>query len=273
MASRIRKGWLKVIVSKMNIKSKILFIMGLAGMVFLTSLSAQAEENVNYQTLYSETKDVNLYNKGNSIYIKDRDTDKLLFMATPCYETVYTTERLNLREVPSIGNGVVCTLPDNSKLLKVGNTKIGWDIIQIDGVNYFMWDEYLSEKPDESFEVVDVATIDPYVSKPDTGSQSEASQSYNASGTTYLGVYRLTAYCNCSACCGQWAGGATASGTYPIAGRTVAADLPFGTQLLINGNVYTVEDRGVSGNHIDIYFNSHSEALAFGTQYAEVYIP
>ena len=49
------------------------------------------------------------------------------------------------------------------------------------------------------------------------------------------------------------------------------AGVPFGTQLLINGNVYTVEDLGTPYGHVDIYFNSHSEALAFGLQSAEVY--
>ena len=89
---------------------------------------------------------------------------------------------------------------------------------------------------------------------------------------TYLGKFKLTAYCPCSRCCGQWAGGATASGVMPSAGRTVAmAGVPFGTKLLINGHVYTVEDRGTSYGHVDIYFNSHSEALSFGRQYADVY--
>ena len=49
------------------------------------------------------------------------------------------------------------------------------------------------------------------------------------------------------------------------------AGVPFGTQLLINGNVYTVENLGTPYGHVDIYFNSHSEALAFGLQSAEVY--
>lgn len=86
------------------------------------------------------------------------------------------------------------------------------------------------------------------------------------------GAATITHYCNCSACCGQWAGGGTASGTTPTAGRTVAADLPFGTRLLINGHEYTVEDRGVSGCWVDIYCDSHSEALARGMYQTEVYI-
>ncbi len=89
---------------------------------------------------------------------------------------------------------------------------------------------------------------------------------------TYLGNFKLTAYCACSACCGQWAGGATASGTTPTAGKTVAmGGVSFGTKLLINGTVYTVEDRGTPYGHVDIFFDSHSAALSFGRQYADVY--
>ena len=88
----------------------------------------------------------------------------------------------------------------------------------------------------------------------------------------YLGKFKLTAYCNCSRCCGKWAGGATASGVMPSVGRTVAmGGVPFGTKLMIDGNVYTVEDRGTPYGHVDIYHGSHSDALQFGLRYADVY--
>lgn len=105
-------------------------------------------------------------------------------------------------------------------------------------------------------------------------SYNDESGSVESSGSgqgTYLGNFTLTAYCNCAQCCGT-AGNLTASGTVPSAGRTVAmAGVPFGTQLLINGNVYTVEDLGTPYGHVDIFFGSHSEALSFGLQYADVY--
>ena len=102
-------------------------------------------------------------------------------------------------------------------------------------------------------------------------SDSSSVQSSSSGQGTYLGNFTLTAYCNCAQCCGT-AGNLTASGTVPTAGRTVAmAGVPFGTQLLINGNVYTVEDLGTPYGHVDIYFGSHAEALAFGLQTAEVY--
>lgn len=92
-----------------------------------------------------------------------------------------------------------------------------------------------------------------------------------------LGTFKLTAYCNCSKCCGKWAGGATASGVMPTANHTIAVDtnlIPFGTVVMINGNTYVAEDTGsaIKGNKIDIYFDSHQEAMNFGVQYSEVFV-
>lgn len=102
-------------------------------------------------------------------------------------------------------------------------------------------------------------------------SESETEVSSDSSQGTYLGNFTLTGYCNCAQCCGT-AGNATASGTTPTAGHTVAmAGVPFGTQLLINGTVYTVEDLGTPYGHVDIYFDNHADALNFGLQYADVY--
>lgn len=80
----------------------------------------------------------------------------------------------------------------------------------------------------------------------------------------YYGECRITFYCPCSSCCGQWANSPTASGVMPTANHTVASDLPFGTKLEIDNQEYVVEDRGVSGMQIDIYVDSHSEALERG---------
>lgn len=87
------------------------------------------------------------------------------------------------------------------------------------------------------------------------------------------GVYKVTAYCACSKCCG-WSTGITASGAMATANHTIAAPstFSFGTKVLINGQTYTVEDRGgaIQGNRIDVYMNSHSEALAWGVRYLYV---
>lgn len=99
---------------------------------------------------------------------------------------------------------------------------------------------------------------------------------YTSTGYTYgkyLGNFKLTSYCACPICCGVWSGGPTASGAMPIEGRTVAmAGVPFGTKLIIDGFQYTVEDRGTPYGHVDIYKNSHQDALNFGVRYADVYL-
>ena len=79
-----------------------------------------------------------------------------------------------------------------------------------------------------------------------------------------------TAYCGCVQCCGK-SDCITATGTRATEGRTIAADprvIPYGTHVLIDGHEYIVEDCGgaINGNRIDIYFESHADALQFGVQ-------
>ena len=101
------------------------------------------------------------------------------------------------------------------------------------------------------------------------GSSLPRTTSTGASGQ----IYKITAYCSCAKCCGKTTG-ITASGTKATAGRTIAAParFAFGTKLSLNGKVYTVEDRGgaINGNRIDLYVNSHAEALAWGVRYLPV---
>lgn len=90
--------------------------------------------------------------------------------------------------------------------------------------------------------------------------------------TRFLGHFMVTAYCPCAKCCGR-AGASTASGVKPTVGHTVAmGGVPFGTKLMINGVIYTVEDRGTPYGHVDIFMGSHGECLQFGLRYMDVYI-
>lgn len=106
-----------------------------------------------------------------------------------------------------------------------------------------------------------------------SGTTSRTAPSTTASANVNGQVYKITAYCSCAKCCGKTSG-ITAMGTKATAGRTVAASsqFAFGTKLNINGHVYTVEDRGgaIKGNKIDIFVNSHAEALAWGVRYLPV---
>lgn len=73
-----------------------------------------------------------------------------------------------------------------------------------------------------------------------------------------LGKYEITTYCDCSLCCGQWSGETTDLNTMPVEGRTVsAADIPVGTRILINGNIYVVEDDNAEPGQIKVYVNEH----------------
>ncbi|KPK45357.1 MAG: hypothetical protein AMJ65_00100 [Phycisphaerae bacterium SG8_4] len=92
---------------------------------------------------------------------------------------------------------------------------------------------------------------------------------------------RVTAYCPCSKCCGSYSDGVTASGHRISQGdRFVAADkrYPFGTEMVIPGykNSQAVEvlDRGgaIRGNRLDVFFNSHQEALEWGVRHLDVKI-
>jgi len=88
-----------------------------------------------------------------------------------------------------------------------------------------------------------------------------------------MGIWKLTAYCPCEKCNGRGRAWKTASGAPMVVGRTVAVGgLPFGTELMINGQTYVVEDRGVHGHHVDILHESHAAANRFGVKRAEVFI-
>lgn len=101
-----------------------------------------------------------------------------------------------------------------------------------------------------------------------------------------LGVFRLTAYCSCHKCCGKWAENRPldsngkeivygASGNRLYSYYSIAVDpsvIPYGSIVLINGYEYEAMDTGVTGNCIDVYFDSHEEACQFGEQYKEVFL-
>ena len=97
-------------------------------------------------------------------------------------------------------------------------------------------------------------------------------------GMEYLGEYTITAYCPCEKCTGKVdPDGITASGKKASPNHTIAAptEFEFGTKLYIDGITYEVEDRGgaITGKRLDIYFDTHEEALAFPMGTYDVYRP
>lgn len=146
-----------------------------------------------------------------------------------------------------------------------------------------------------------------YFTVPEGGSLAPTETPEQEQERKYLGEFTLTAYCACPKCCGKWSNEqnpTTASGTRAEAGRTVAADwatLGEGSEILIGGvadcleteealcwtrsgarelSLFSgvVEDKPANfiverydGRIIDVFFDSHEEALAFGKRRCDVW--
>lgn len=92
-----------------------------------------------------------------------------------------------------------------------------------------------------------------------------------------LGNFRITHYCACSICCGPWRNGITSTGVTATTNHTIAVDptqIPYGSKVVINGQVYVAEDCGgaIKNNCIDIYVASHEEGESKGVFYTDVYL-
>lgn len=202
---------------------------------------------------------------------------------------LYTKENVNVRVAPNLDADIKTILPKNSAVIKVELDENLWQIIRISGDDvsgeYYVYKEFLSETPiieetnsgDTSGEQIqeieepkqEVETKTVSTSKQNNNNNNKIEENGD-NNDNFLGYFTITYYCPCTKCCGKYANGITASGKTATAGRTIAASsqYKFGTQMSINGHVYTVEDRGgaIKGNKIDIYVDSHSEALKLGKQ-------
>ena len=92
-----------------------------------------------------------------------------------------------------------------------------------------------------------------------------------------LGVFKITHYCPCSICCGPYANGITSTGVTATTNHTIAVDpsqIPYGSKVVINGQVYVAEDCGgaIKTNCIDIYVATHEEGESKGVYYTDVYL-
>ncbi|MHC4498362.1 MAG: 3D domain-containing protein [Planctomycetota bacterium] len=92
---------------------------------------------------------------------------------------------------------------------------------------------------------------------------------------------RVTAYCPCEKCCGEYSDGITACGHRIRPGDMFAAAdkrYAFETEMKIPGynNSEPVEvlDRGgaIRGDRLDVFFHSHEEALNWGVKYLLVQV-
>lgn len=133
------------------------------------------------------------------------------------------------------------------------------------------------------------SAILPRVSRPTIGATVSAEVAYLPGLVEAAGAdegwrrvrMRVTAYCPCEKCCGEFADGITASGHKILPGDCfVAADrnFPFGMELIVpdyNANrPVKVLDRGgaITGERLDVFFATHEQALQWGVKYLDVMV-
>ena len=155
---------------------------------------------------------------------------------------MFTDSYVNCRTEPNTESAVITKIKLGAEIQTVGNEQ-GWYKVKLEDGSYgYIYEEYVRD----------------------------------TNPLEYIGEYKLTYYTDSVRCCGV-AGQKTASGHTPVEGTTIAADpgIPFGTKLYINGNIYTVQDRGsaIKGRVLDVYKDLPDEALLqLGVDYADVYI-
>lgn len=156
--------------------------------------------------------------------------------------------RVTMRSLPDNSSNSIISISAGTDLVVLGAAQNGYTLVQYNGLTGYVLSNSLVDS-------VDITRI---------GSEPV--------------MFTITAYCPCRICCGSYSpevrGGVphTATGTIPEQGRTIAVDpsvIPYGTHVYIDGyGTFTAEDCGgaVLGNHIDMYFDNHEDAILFGTK-------
>lgn len=181
---------------------------------------------------------VKMKNSDNKAEIKSSDKK------TETIDVLYVNEDVKLREKPSTSADVIKIVKQGAKANVYGKEKNGFYRVKVGNQLGYIMKSYLASKA-------------PNVTTKKVNSDKK-----------YIGTFKITAYSASSYA-------KTASGTNCKAGRTIAAPsrFAFGTKLMFNNNVYTVEDRGgaIVNNVLDLYVDSESEAIQWGVRYLKVY--
>ena len=156
---------------------------------------------------------------------------------------MWVTDDVNVRTAPGFHGEIVDVLEtgEEVKTLMTVQRERSWTIVETDeGLRAVCADYLTDEEPEPAMHL--------------------------------YGNCRITFYCHCATCNGR-AGAPCASGVMPTVNRTVATgSLPFGTRVMIDGQEYVIEDRGVGDFEMDIFVSSHQEALDRGLYYTDVWI-
>lgn len=303
MKNYFKSSNIKKIIIISSIFTVILGISVLAGNVKLNNVNIKFSNNQEITVLTSKTKVADIL-KENHINLEENETvspaleeditnkksitislanEKPSEIATKIETNInkeqvladYTniTEKIEtvIEKIPfntitkDVSNGSATTRNAIIQYGQEGEKKVSYKVTYKDDVEIFreeLSSEIIKKPVDKIVQIQTKSTIT---------SRGSYSRTTGVSGQS--GVYKVTAYCACMQCCGK-TNGITASGKKATANHTIAAPktFKFGTKVVINGVTYTVEDRGgaIQGNRIDIYMNSHAEALKWGVRYVEV---
>ena len=239
-------------------KSFLLISLLLTLMLSSISVFASEKNKEDYQTEFSVTEvridETKVYN----------EKDDLLFTFEKVDEIVYTTTGLNIRVVPTTNSKRFGVYWEGTAVHRIGISKVGWSVVEIDGNKYFMWDDYLTTEAPEYISTSNSSS---------TSSNSNLTCSCEIAGSStgdYQGQWYITGYTSDPAENGGYS--TDCLGRELIPWYTCASSLPLGTKVYVEGlGTFEVRDRGVSGNHLDICTNSNSESYGI-TGYYNVYI-
>ncbi len=147
--------------------------------------------------------------------------------------------------------------------------------------SYLASSEEESRSLESSYEAASKASREAAEQAYQASVQAQASLAAASGEARYIGRFMITHYCHCQKCCGIWGSNDPNYAAYGSSGMKLTSgysvsvntsQIPYGTRLLINGKEYIAADDGVAGGVIDIYMQTHDQALAGGCYTADVYI-
>lgn len=173
-----------------------LMIAGISPFIVWTSASAE-EPGIDYQTAFIAQQvsitEIDSQDLTSSKWIVKDENNNILFEAPVEYSTQYAATALRVRTTPTIDSEPFDTLYVNDEVTRVGESEVGWAIVEIEGNYYFVWNEYLSDEP------IELPDPEPVVATTKAEATSASTASYSASYFRQMGVinwggYRWTWY-------------------------------------------------------------------------------
>ena len=184
----------------------------------------------------------------NSNSMQQNGASDITTFAVDASKSYAMSTAVSMRSMPDKGSEKLTTIPMGADVVLLGQSSTDYTLVQYNGLTGYVLESYVV----------------------DAGELAVAGE-----GSV---LFTLTGYCSCQKCCGSYSPEVTgceahtATGTVPTPNRTLAVDpavIPYGTQVVIEGmGTYVAEDCGgaIKGNKIDVYFNTHDEAVQFGVQ-------